>query len=160
MNALTLSRHSSWETCSEQEESANIPAGQNANATLRRRRLVIHFVFFVSNWIVLTIMMMIVHSLGRTPIRSRKSFKDRPASSFSGKSSSSLEEPNSSFPIVKSQPLDVGYYYDLDGNIESDDIIPIANSKVDSCGNISTVSSKLDDSRIDLVTAIVDHSFA
>lgn len=41
MSGLSLSRHSSWETCSEQEDNS-LPPAQNvvSDASLRRRRFV------------------------------------------------------------------------------------------------------------------------
>uniref|UniRef100_A0A0P5XEN5 Putative Mitogen-activated protein kinase kinase kinase n=1 Tax=Daphnia magna TaxID=35525 RepID=A0A0P5XEN5_9CRUS len=137
MNALNLSRHSSWETCSEQEDNS-LPATQNVtfDPTLRRR------------------------SLGRNPIRSRKSFKDRPTSVYSVKSSDSVEENPSSVPVGGAGELsDVGFYYDLDGNVQSDE-----NEKsmtfLDSCGNIAATSSSnnANSSCLDLATS--DQSFA
>lgn len=156
MTALSLSRHSSWETCSEQEETS-LPAVPNADATLRRMR----FVFcFYSNPVDLKLNPFFFRrfdSLGRNPIRSRKSFKDRPTSVYSAKSSSSAEGNPSSLPVLSRELPDAGFYYDLDGNIQSDD-----NDKCvafDSCGNIPAVS-KNEVTLQDLAAAIVDHSFA
>lgn len=96
----------------------------------------------------------VFNSLGRNPIRSRKSFKDRPTSVYSGKSSaSSVEENCSSLPVGEFQS-DVGFYYDLDGNVQSEDA-----TLMDSCGNIPASSIKQEISRLDLV-AVDSHSFA
>lgn len=59
---------------------------------------------------------------------------------------------------MRSVPLEGGYYYDLDGNIEPDESSRATN--VDSCGNIPAAHSETDELRVDLVTASVDHSFA
>jgi hypothetical protein len=150
MNALTLSRHSSWETCSEQEESS-LPATQN-DGTLRRRRYGLKLLL-ISLFIMIDCYF-VFNSLGRNPIRSRKSFKDRPTSVYSGKSSaSSVEENCSSLPVGEFQS-DVGFYYDLDGNVQSEDA-----TLMDSCGNIPASSIKQEISRLDLV-AVDSHSFA
>lgn len=92
------------------------------------------------------------HSLGRNPIRSRKSFKDRPTSVYSTKSSSSIEEP-SSLPVGLP---DGGFFYDLDGNIQEDD--NVQSMALDSCGNIPEASEN-EMSRHEQ-DAVLDHSFA
>jgi hypothetical protein len=94
------------------------------------------------------------YSLGRNPIRSRKSFKDRPTSVYSGKSSGSVEENPSSLPVGEFQS-DGGFYYDLDGNVQSEEH---DTTLMDSCGNIPAVRQQ-EISRLDLA-GDHSHSFA
>lgn len=100
--------------------------------------------------------MSFIDSLGRNPIRSRKSFKDRPSSVYSGKSSSSSgeEAPPLSTILDRQESKMADYYLDEDGNIQSEE-----NNRFDSCGNIPATAASINEESF-YNSNKVDHSFA